>query len=91
MCLTAHTVTTAAEAGWAEISNGKLLEAAERASFALMITADKNLSYQQNLHGRKLALVVLSTNNWTSVKQNIPAITRAIDASTPGSFAYVDI
>lgn len=44
-----------------ELENGDLLAAAEQDGFQVMVTGDENLSYQQNLEGRKLALVVLST------------------------------
>lgn len=47
------------------------------------------ISYQQNLRDRKLALVVPSTNNWAILKQNIPAVIKAINSAEPGSFAYV--
>ena len=86
-----HDLATADEMGWAKLNNGKLLEAAERAGFQVFITADKHLSYQQNRTGRQLALVVLSTNNWALLKQNIPAITKAINFAQHGSFTYVDI
>jgi len=46
-------------ARWEEISNGELIDAAERAGFEVMVTTDKNIRYQQNLKGRKIALVVL--------------------------------
>jgi hypothetical protein len=42
-------VATAAEMGWAALKNGELLDAAEADSFDILITADKNLRYQQNL------------------------------------------
>ena len=45
------------------MKNGALLSAAEEAGFDLFITADQELSYQQNLAGRKIAVLVLSTNN----------------------------
>jgi hypothetical protein len=53
--LLAHTVATAFEMGWAEFSNGNLLFAAE-AQFELLVTTDQNLSYQQNLGNRMLAI-----------------------------------
>jgi hypothetical protein len=65
------------EMGWAELANGELLTVAETAGFAVMITGDKNLSYQQNLQGRELALVVLSTNDWNVLKQNPRPVTDA--------------
>ncbi len=87
--LTGHEVTTADEMGWAELENGELLRAAEDCSFEVMVTADKNLAYQQNLAGRKLALVVLSTNNWNVLKRNIPLVVEAVSAAGAGSFQLV--
>ena len=75
--------------GWAELENGTLLTAAENADFDLMLTADQNLAYQQNLTRRRLALVVLSTNRWLILKQSTEAITRVINAAMPGSFERV--
>src|SRR5437016_2450721 len=58
--LTAHTISTAYEMGWAQFENGDLLNQAE-ASFDVLITTDQNLRYQQNLSGRRLAILVLPT------------------------------
>jgi hypothetical protein len=47
---------------WPErLKNGELLKAAEEASFQVMVTCDQNIRYQQNLTGRKLALVALGS------------------------------
>jgi hypothetical protein len=73
------------------LKNGALLVAAEDAGFDLFITADQELSYQQNLTSRKIAVLVLSTNNWSVVKEQVPEIIAAIDGATPGSFASVNI
>ena len=59
--LTGHVVTKAKDRGWDKLTNGDLLAEAERAGFDVLLTADKNMRYQQNLAGRRLALVVLST------------------------------
>ncbi len=45
--LAAHEVATAWQCGWAQLSNGDLLAAAEAAGFDLLITTDQNLRYQQ--------------------------------------------
>ena len=55
------------------------------------MTADQNLSYQQNMTGRKLALVVLSTNREKLVLANAPRILAAIDAAQTSSYTFVDI
>ena len=86
-----HTVITTGFQGWSGLKNGALLNAAEEAGFDVFITADQELSYQQNLTGRKIALLVLSTNNWGAVKAHIDEIMPAINAATPGSFVFVDI
>ena len=86
-----HTVVTAWFQGWSGLQNGALLDAAEEAGFDLFITADQALSYQQNLTGRKMALLVLSTNNWASVKADIAGIMAAISATTPGSYTEIEI
>jgi hypothetical protein len=62
--LTGHDVRTAYEMGWDALSNAVLLAAAEQAAFDIMVTSDQNIEHQQNLTGRRIALVVLTTNHW---------------------------
>lgn len=64
-----HIVVTTWFRGWSGLKNGALLAAAEEAGFDLFITADQELNYQQNLIGRRMAMLVLSTNNWGVVRQ----------------------
>jgi len=89
--LSGHEVRTAREMLWALLENGDLLRAAEDAGFDVMVTGDKNLSYQQNLAGRKLALVVLSTNSWKIIQQNTGSVVDSVNAATTGSFDFVTI
>jgi hypothetical protein len=89
--LSGHTVTKAKERGWDTLTNGDLLAAAERAGFDVLLTADKNMRYQQNLTGRRIALVVLSTPQWPLVRLHMERIAAAVNAATPGSYAEVDI
>lgn len=86
-----HVVVTTWFQGWSGLKNGALLAAAEEAGFELFITADQEISYQQNLTGRRIGLLVLSTNNWGVVKENVSLIARAIEAATAGSYVFVDI
>jgi len=89
--LAGYTVRTTEDEGWSGLSNGDLLSAAERAGFEVMLTADRRIRYQQNLAGRRLALIVLSSPAWPVVKDHIPAIKAAVDAATPGSYQEVDL
>jgi hypothetical protein len=69
--LTGHTVKTAAEQGWSTLSNGNLLNAAEAAGFEILVTTDKNFAYQQNLQGRKIAIMVLGNQQWPVLRVHV--------------------
>ena len=56
-----------------------------------MITADKNIQYQQNLAGRKLAVVVIGNAQWPVLRRHLSRVLEAVDAAIPGSFAEVEI
>jgi hypothetical protein len=68
-----------------------LLEAAEQAGFEVLITTDRNMRYQQNVTGRKLAVIVLGKGRWTLVKPCLSQIADAVNASIAGSYAEVEI
>lgn len=89
--LTAHNVTVAKQRGWDTLTNGDLLAEAERAGFDVLLTADKDMRYQQNLKGRRIAIVELSTPQWPLVRLHIDKIVAAVDSAAPGSFAQVHI
>lgn len=63
----------------------------EHAGFEVLLTADKNIRYQQNLTDRKIAIVVLSTPQWPIVRLHIEKIAAALNAVAPGSYVEVDI
>ena len=89
--LTHHEVSTAYERAWTTLSNGELRDAAEHDGFAVLVTTDSNLRYQQNLAGRRLAIVVLSSTSWPRIERAVDAVVRAIDAAVPGSYVDVEI
>ena len=86
-----HAVTEARARGWEQLGNGELLDAAEAAGFDVLVTTDKNLRYQQNLTGRKLAVVVLGQGRWGLIRRHVAAVVAAVNAATPGSYAEVEI
>jgi hypothetical protein len=89
--LKGHTVVEAIERGWDNLVNGELLTVAEAAGFEVLLTTDKNMRYQQNLKGRKIAFVVLGNSQWPVVRRYLERIVVAVDAATPGSYTEVDI
>jgi len=86
-----HTVTEARARGWDQLDNGQLLTAAEAAGFEVMVTTDRNLRYQQNLTGRRIAVVVLGRGRWSVIKQHVAKVVAAVGAATPGSYAEVEM
>ena len=89
--LIGHEVRTAKAEGWEQLTNGELLTEAERAGFEVLVTPDKNIRYQQNLQGRRIAIVVLANAQWPVLRQHSDAVLSAINAATPGSYIEVDI
>ena len=71
--------------------NGDLLAEAESAGFDLLITTDKGIHYQQNWTGRSLALLVLSTNDWTRLRGHTDRILTAVNSLRPSAFIEVGI
>ena len=68
-----------------------LLAEAESAGFAVMVTADQNIRYQQDLAKRTIALVVLGSNIWPIVSEYAAAILAAVDAAQAGSFELIEM
>lgn len=89
--LTGHSITRTQDLGWDRLSNGELLTAAEQAGFALLLTTDKNIRYQQNLAGRTIAILVLETSQWPVLRLHVQRIADAVNAVTPGSYTEVVI
>src|SRR4051794_23254318 len=86
------TVLTAQDRGWGRLTNGALLKAAEEAAFDLLLTTDGRIRYQQNLAGRKLALMVLTgSTKWSRVRLHLERIAAVVNAATPGSYVEIEI
>lgn len=79
------TVITAYERGWANLTNGNLLRVAET-EFDLLVTTDQNLGYQQNLTGRRLAILVLPTTRWPEIRDHVSRVAAAVAEVTPGAY-----
>jgi hypothetical protein len=89
--LKGHVVVEAIERGWDRLANGELIAAAEAAGFELLLTTDKNIRYQQDLTGRRIAFVVLGNQQWPTLRRYIESVVAAVNAATPGSYTEVDV
>ena len=84
--LTGHDVATAYELGWSTVTNGDLIRLAEQEGYELLITTDTNLRYQQNLKGRSIAILVITTTSWPRIRQVTERIVAAIAMINRGSY-----
>ena len=89
--LRGHEVVRADQMGWQGLENGALLDAAEQAGFDLLLTCDQNVQYQQNFTNRKLALVILSSNHWPTLRRVAARIATAVDFVQTGQIVKVDL
>ena len=87
--LSGHHVTTVQREGWAGIGNGDLLNLID-GKFDVMLLADKNLRYQQNLASRQIALVELPSNRWPILERMSKRIADAVYNARPGSYTSLE-
>ena len=76
-------MSTAYEMGWAQLSNGALLQAAET-QFDVFITADQNLRHQQKITGNRPAILVLPTTSWPKISGHQGLIAATVDKLCAG-------
>lgn len=89
--LRSHLVTYARQIGWHELSNGDLIQRAEKANFDVLLSTDKNIRYQQNLAGRMIAIVIIGNPKWPIVQSHLNAIAAAVNACKPGDYTEVEM
>ena len=88
--LVGHDVSTVRDQGWASLTNGALLrEASSR--FDVLLTADRNIEFQQNLSTLPLAVVVLlaPSNRLESLEPLIPQVLEILTSLTPKTLIRV--
>lgn len=88
--LSSHSCSTVQERGWGGIKNGDLLQRAE-GEFDLFITSDQNIRYQQNLAGRHIAILELSTNDIIRIQAAGALIEDALEKIQPDEFRQLTI
>lgn len=89
LALSSNQVATAYERGWAQLKNGALLQAAEQAGFDVLVTADKNLRYQQRITARRIAIVELPTNSLPALLPKFGVIAETVNRVQPGEYLNI--
>jgi len=85
-----HECANPYKCGWSGVTNGELLKLAD-IEFELFITSDQNIRYQQNLSGRSIAILELSTNDLRRILAAGSAIVEAVDAIKEGEYLQMEI
>ncbi len=83
-------ISTVQERGWTGIKNGELLALAEE-HFDVLITSDQNLRHQQQLAGRRLAVVVLPSNQVPVVVRLLDEIEAVLGRIQPGALVELQV
>ncbi len=84
-----HEVTSIQKEGWAGIENGDVIKKTDN-RFDVLLIADKNLRYQQNLLYRTIAIVELPTNRWPVLKHIAHRIVKATEMASPGTYVIIE-
>jgi hypothetical protein len=88
--LPGHEVKTVAEAGWAGVKNGALLQLAA-IGFDVLLTVDRNLEYQQNFAGVTIAVLVIEapSNDVEVLRPLMPKVRAELPNVKPGTVTRV--
>lgn len=78
------------EAEWSGKQNGELLQLAD-SQFDVLVTLDTNLQHQQNLRGRKIAIVVIraGSNRLPDLRPHFETCASVLLKIGPGDVAFV--
>ena len=82
-------VRTVQQMGWASVKNGALLRLAADSGFGALVSADKNMEYQQNLTELAIPILILSArdNRLPALEPLVPSIIRLLkDQLKPGFY-----
>jgi predicted nuclease of predicted toxin-antitoxin system len=88
--LEGHTWSSVRREGWAGLKNGVLLGTAAK-QFEVLLTADKNMEFQQNLATLPMAIVVMRarSNRVSDLELVVPAVLLALKTLTPKTLVKV--
>jgi hypothetical protein len=88
--LSGFAVQTVSARGWAGITNGRLLALAQD-EFDVLLTVDRNLSFQQHLPKYSIAVVLLSarTNRLADLVELVPQLIEVVRVAPKGTVTRV--
>lgn len=89
--LHSHEVATVQSMGWAGLKNGALLQAAAEAGFAVLLTVDRGIEFQQSLAGLTLSVIALraTSNDINDLRPLVRHVEATLQGLVPGSFVRI--
>jgi len=86
-----HECQTVPEAGLAGKKNGELLSLAESLGFEVLVTMDKGVEYEQNLSGRRIAIIILRSrsNRLVDLLPLLPTCLAELSSISPGQLLRI--
>ena len=89
--LGSHDAFHTSQLGWGQLSNGKLLRAAEEAHFDVLVTLDRNMQFQQSIAGRQICVVFLHVprNDVATLSEMALPLERLLSELAPGSLTVL--
>lgn len=86
-----YIVHSAAFRGWHELENGALISMAEKENYHVLITSDQRIRYQQNIVDRKIAILILTSNQYREILPNMPILLRNLRELKEGNYCELTI
>jgi len=86
-----HEAIHTSRLGWGHLANGRLLRVAEDAGFAVMVTVDRSMQFQQNMDGRQIAVIYLRVprNDLVSLEPMAEQVVSHLNALVAGSISIL--
>jgi len=90
--LAGHECRSVPEEGWAGKKNGELLAIAENGGFDVFLSLDRGIEFQQNLHSRRIAVLVVRarSSRLADLLPLVPTILHELGGLQPGQLVVVD-
>ena len=87
-----HDVKAAHQMGWSGIKNGQLLSLAAK-EFDVLVSVDRNLSFQQNLVVFEIAVIVLcaTSNRLADLQPLVPKLLASIPTAKRGVATFIEV
>jgi len=86
-----HECHSARYAGLGGLENGELLKEAEAAKYDVLLTVDRGIQYEQNLSGRKIAVIVFCAKSigLRDLLPHVPACLVHLESIQPGQVSRI--